>query len=325
MTTLKDVAEMAGVSVSTISYVLNGKKKVRPETQKRIDEAIEKLEYYPNLNASSLKTKRFMTVGVIASDLKNLFIVDVLCSIESELNKQGYCMIVCNSENSAEKEKRCLQSLMARNIDGLILIATGENSFARLKKTELPIICIDRDLDKKYISIRTDHIFGGELATKHLISKGYRKILYIGNKHYNFSNEREKGYIKAMQEAGLSDNMQSVYLTSLLMDDAYLIIRKMLDNKREFDAVFACLDYYAIGVLKALNEKGISVPGQVGVIGYDDVLPAALSFPGLTTIAQPKDEIGIAAVNNLLKIINNEKIEKKTIRFKPSLIIRESC
>lgn len=325
MATLKDVAERAGVSISTVSYVLNGKKTVRPDTLKRIEDAIEQLDYYPNLLASSLKTNRSKTVGVVVSDFQNLFFVDVLLSIESELGKYDYCMTICNSDNSPSKEKKCLQRLLSRNIDGLILIGTGESDFTNFKRVQLPLVCIDRISEHEFFTVRTDNVQGGVMGTQYLISRGYQKILFLGNHKYEFSKERYQGYEIAMKEAGLERYIKYRNIDALRMDAAYQETEKMLEEKEEFDAIFGCIDYFAIGAMNALIRHEINIPEQVGILGYDDIAPAKFTLPVLSSVAQSKQELGKVAVESLMKLLNNEKLDGKQILLMPKVVGRESC
>lgn len=326
MATLKDVAELAGVSVSTVSYVLNGKKVVRPETLKRIEEAIDKLDYYPNLVASGLKTNKSMTIGIIISDLRNLFVIDLLATIEDELEKRGYCVLICNSDNDAKKEKKCFRKLMSRNIDGLLIIGTGGNNFSSFHDISLPIVCIDRVSGDECLTVRTDNVCSGELATEHLISRGYRKIMYLGCRHYTFSGERYSGYEKAMKKAGLEKNVTYHHIDQLRVDTAFMEMEKIVQENPAlgFDAIYACVDYFAIGALNALLENHIKVPEQVGIVGNDDIALAKFSMPALTSVAQPKVELGREAVRFLFEKMEKKPIHEKQYLLKPHLVIRQS-
>lgn len=324
MATLKEVAEMAGVSVSTVSYVLNGKKKVRLETLKRIEKAIDALDYCPNLLASSLKTNQSKTVGVVVSDITNLFFVDVLKSMEEEFTKSGYCMIICNADNDAEKEKKSLRRLLSRNIDGLILIGTGDNDLSGYRKIKLPMVCLDRVSDKEFFTVRVDNILGGRLATQYLLKKGHRKIIYIGNSQYSFSRERYQGYKQGMMEAGQDENIKVLDLHTLKSDEAFQETCELLKQGERFDAVFGGIDYFAIGALKALLSQGIKVPEETAVIGYDDIAPAKFTYPELTSVAQPKAEMGRIVVQYLLSMIQGEKLEEQERVLKPHIVERAS-
>lgn len=326
MATLKDVAELAGVSVSTVSYVLNGKKTVRPETLKRIEDAIEQLDYYPNLIASGLKTNQSMTVGIVISDLTNLFVIDVLATIEDELSKRGYCALICNSDNDAKKEKKCFRKLMSRNIDGLLIIGTGGNNFSNFSDVSLPIVCIDRVSGDECFTVRTDNVRSGEMATEHLIAKGYKKILFLGCQDYMFSQERFSGYERAMKKAGLADNIRCHQIVQLRVDAARAEVEKMLqeDSQLPFDAIYACVDYFALGALNALLAHHIQVPDQVGIVGNDDIALAKFSVPALTSVAQPKVELGQEAVKYLFAKMEKKPVREKQHLLMPRLVVRQS-
>lgn len=325
MATLKDVAELAGVSASTVSYVLNGKKTVRPDTLKRIEDAIEKLNYCPNLLASSLKTNRTKTIGVVVSDLKNIFFVDVLAGIEEELAERGYCMTVCNSDNSPAREEKCLRGLSSRNIDGLILIGTGDKLSPGSYRTDIPIVCIDRVSADKFLTVRGDNVMGGYLGTKYLIDCGCRRILFLGSKGWRFSRERYQGYERAMIQEGLQEDLMLRELDGLDAGEACQLIQSIIREGRQFDAVFGCTDYIAIGALKGLIKCRIPVPEQIGVMGYDDIAPASFTIPELTTVAQPKREISAAAVKSLMCLMEGKQVDEGSILLEPRIVERESC
>ena len=336
MSTLKDVAKMAGVSASTVSYVLNGKKKVRPETLEKINEAIRELNYQPNLLASSLKTNQSKTVGLVVSDLKSLFFVDILASIEAELGRQGYCMTVCNADNRPAREMECLNQLASRNIYGLILIGTVGRVLYDTRDQKIPMLCIDRVSNQNLLTVMTDNELGGYLGARHLVAKGYRKIVFLACGDMRFAEERYIGYQRAMAEAGLETMLWEQ--KSLDWEETCRMVQARVQTVRsagqtvqscggedgEFDAVFGCTDYIAIGVLKGLLRSGVSVPEQVGVLGFDDIAPSKFTIPELSSVAQPKKQIGIMAVRSLMKLLRGEEIREKQILLQPEVIERES-
>lgn len=325
MATLKDVAQLAGVSPSTISYVLNGKKTVRPETLKRIDDAIDQLGYYPNLAASSLKTNHSKTIGVVVSDLTNLFNVDVITSIEEELSKYEYCMIVCNSNNDAKQEKRCIRKLLSRNIDGILLIGTGINDFSHLKNQNIPLVCVDRFSGNEFYTLRTDSFRCGQIAAEYLNEKGYRKVLFIGNERYQFARERHEGFLSYVNNNDSEMDIRYVGLDEFRADEAFEKVTELIEQGLDFDAVYGCVDYYAIGAMSALIEKGIRIPEDVGILGNDDIAPAKFVTPALTSIAQRKEDLGRKSVQCLMDILDQNYPKEKLILIDPVLIERESC
>ena len=326
MSTLKDVAEIAGVSVSTVSYVLSGKKTVRPETLKRIQDAIKQVDYCPNLLASGLKTNLSKTIGVVMWDMQNNYSIEVLRVMEDTICKYGYCMIVCDSDQSPEKEKKNLRRLLARNIDGLILMGSGNNVLSSYRNAQIPIVCIDRAADEAFLTVQSDSIAGGQMGTEYLLSKGRRKILFLGyDLDFDFSRKRLLGYKKAMELAGLSDEIHYEILPERTVKCAMDRVEKLLQDKFDYDAVFGCVDYYAIGAMNALIKHGYQVPEQVSILGFDGSDMGKLSIKELTAVAQPKQALGKAVVEYLMRLIRKEKIQEKCVLMEPYIIERETC
>lgn len=326
MSTLKDVAELAGVSVSTVSYVMSGKKTVRPETLKRIQDAIKQVDYCPNLLASGLKTNLSKTIGVVVWDMQNNYCIEVLHVMEDMICKYGYCMIVCDSDQSPEKEKQNLRRLLARNIDGLILMGSGNNVLSSYRNAHVPIVCIDRAADEAFLTVQTDSVAGGQMGTEYLLSKGCKRILFLGyDLEFDFSRKRLLGYRQAMELAGLSDMIRYEILPERSVRCAMDRMEKLLKEDFDYDAVFGCIDYFAIGALNALIMHGYQVPEQILVLGFDGSSMGELSIKELTTVAQPKQALGKAAVEYLMRMIRKEKVEKKCILMEPYILERETC
>lgn len=179
MVTLKDVAEKAGVSVSLVSYVLSGKKRVRPETYQRIQDAVEELDYYPNLAASGLKTNSSKMIGVVVSDMMDAFFTEIINKLEKDLLNNGYCMTVCNSENNAKTERKCIRNLLSHSIDGLILIGTGDNDYTFLKNQKIPVVCVDRMSGEGITTIKTNNMQGGIIGAEYLQKKIMNQLLFF--------------------------------------------------------------------------------------------------------------------------------------------------
>lgn len=321
--TLSDVARMAGVSPSIVSYVINGKKTVRKETYERIQKAIEELDYHPNLQASSLKTNCSMNVGVIVSDLNNLFFVDMLRGLEKELFKKNYYALLCNSNNDVSIENQHLKRLASRQIDGLILMGIGQSDYTELKKMRIPILSIDRYINDKIPFIHTDNYAGGKMATEYILSKGRKRILYIGWGKHSFSIERYEGYVAAMKEHGQEAEIRSIYV--LENGDFEKQLKENLPPTAEFDACYCCNDYIALALQNVLLGQGIRIPDDVAVVGYDDIAPASTSSPKLTTVSQPTYQMGKLSADIIVKMIQGETIENPDILLKTELVLRESC
>ena len=325
MATLKDVAERAGVSASLVSYVLNGKRKVKPETLKRIEDAIEELDYYPNLQAASLKTKHSKLIGVVVSDMSSAFNADLLTGIEEALNLQGYCMIVCNSHNSPQKEKKNMRRILSQNIDGILLIGMGKNDFSPLKETAVPMICVDRYSGDDFYMVGNNNIKTGTIAARYLLSKKYKHILSLGIQKHHFSRERYQGFAEAIKNTVSTPDIIYQDLPDITPDEAEKAVTTLLSKGVHFDAVYGCIDHFAIGALRALYQNGLKVPEQIGVLGTDDITPARYLTPALSSIAQQKSAIGRTAAETLLQLIHQEKPKEKVCLLDPILIVRETC
>ena len=327
MATLKDVAEKAGVSVSTVSYVLNGRKKVKDETLKRINEAVQELEYSPNRIARGLKTSFSSTIGVLVTDLDNLFFVDMIRAIETTALEYEYSVILCNSNNSAEREKEHIKNLMGQRIDGMIVAGAGKNHAENLEHMGIPIVTIERDKGVGKGSVVVDDIYGGRLAAQHLVDKGKTPIAFLTfSLSINTFFNRIYGCREVLEANGLAYDENLVVETEFgTYSEGYYAAKKLLERKVEFSSLFACNDLLALGAMRAFMESGLRIPEDVAVIGYDDIQISKIFMPSLTTVAQPVYDMGVSATKLLFELMRNEEVKEKTIKLIPKLIVRESA
>ncbi len=326
MTSLKDVAMLAGVSPSTVSYYLNGKKKVRPETEKRIQAAVRELNYQPNLIARSLKMRVTNSVGIVVSDLSNIFYLDILSGMENTLRDSGYSSIVSNSRSNGQIEKENLRELTNRNIDGVILLGTGLNTAPKCSEYGIPVVSVDRIGSEETYTVSVDNLQGGYMGMKYLLRKGKRKVAFIGFPQRISLAERYEGCRKACIEAGLNPDRSLLYYeTDISPEHGYKAVMDLFYDGRldTCDAIFAGADFVAYGALKALHDLDISVPSQIGLIGFDDLGLSRYTIPALTTVQQPRFEIGRKAASMLLDIID-KKETLNSIKLKPVLVVRDS-
>ena len=326
MTTLKDVARYAQVSPSTVSYVFNGKKKVRPETAKRIADAIEALDYHPNYAARSLKTSRTHSVGIVIPDFSNIFYVDILSGIESRLIQDGYSSIVSNSRNSADVERDILRDLVHRSIDGVILLGTGTDTAPTIAELPVPVVSVDRVSENSVNSVSVDNEMGGYVGARYLLDKGRKDITFIGFNDPTSSGLRRDGCLRAYAEAGIDADAHFRYLeTSISPEAGYDVTKEILaGSDRRVDAIFAGTDYVAFGVLRALSDLELAVPQDVAVIGYDDLLLSDFTVPRLTTIKQPARRMGVDAAEMLLSLLADEPSSAQVV-LEPTLVERASA
>ncbi|MBB6673510.1 LacI family DNA-binding transcriptional regulator [Cohnella nanjingensis] len=311
--TIRDVSERAGVSTAAVSYVLNGREgKVSPDTIKKVQQAIKELNYIPDFSARSLANNKSKLIGVVIPQtedqsqllLQNPFYSEFVCGIEAKLRQAGYHMIL----SGVDKGDGYLDTSMQRNLDGAIILGIYQESFyEELKKVELPIVLIDSYIhDRSFNVIGIDDEEGGYLATRHLIENGHTGIALVTGmiRKDGVIEKRFLGYKRALKEAGLFYNADHVFESSVTFEYGEeaggLIARQFPD----ITAVFATSDMVALGVMRGLNEAGRSVPGDVSVIGFDDLSIARMSNPPLTTVNQRIAERGSMAAQCLLEAID---------------------
>lgn len=302
MANIKDVAKLANVSVATVSRVINNKGYVHEETRKLVEDAIKKLNYIPNEFARSLYKKVSKTIGVILPHLNNSFYYHVLEGIEEVAFNTGYKVMICNSHEDDEREEEYIRQFVKYNIDGLI---TGSNSnlIHKYKELNIPIVSIDRIIDKDIPSVTSDNIGGGYIAAKKLISSGCKNLVHFRGPSILLTvQERTRGYDKCLEEHGLF----SWQVDLAFIDPDANIIRNFLENHPEIDGVFCDSDIIASIVVSELHKLNKKVPDDVQVIGYDNTLLAELFSPKLSTISQRMFDIGEEAMYSLSKLINGE-------------------
>lgn len=325
---IKEVAKLAGVSVATVSRVINKNVYVKAETTRKVLEAIEKTGYKPNAIARSLKVKNTKSIGIIIPDISSHFFPDVVRGIEDVANEYNYNVILCNTDLNREKEKKYLDILVEKQVDGIVYMSNTITDELAGKiagvGTEIVLISTDyRDL----ASITIDNVKAAAEAVKYIISKGYRDIAFIGGQMTdpNAGLPRFNGYVKALSEAGININKDFILEGDYRYESGYKGGKKLLSLDNKPQAVFASSDEMAIGVIKAALEYGYSIPDELAVVGFDNIDISKMVYPSLTTISQPLYEMGCEGMKLLAKKLNKEEIEKYKVVLEHKLIIRESC
>lgn len=325
---IKDVAKISGVSVATVSRVLNKSGYVSEETKKRVLEAIEKTGYKPNAIARSLKVKNTRTIGIMIPDISSHFFPEVVRGIEDIANLYNYNIILCNTDLDRDKEERYLDVLAEKQTDGIIFMSnTITDTLAeKIKKTGIDVVLISTDY-KDMPSVTINNMKASEDAVKYIIKKGYKKIAFIGGPmdDPNAGLPRFNGFVKALTEGGLSLNRQYICEGDYRFTSGYKGAKKLLNLPDRPDAIFAASDEMALGVIRAALEMKIRVPEDLGVVGFDDINISEMAFPSLTTIAQPLYDMGAIGMRLLTKILNKEKIDSYKMILEHRLIVRESC
>lgn len=332
--TIKDIARLAGVSTATVSLVVNKKdERISAETKKRVLDVIEKYNYVPNRIASSMVTKHTKSLGLVLQDIANPFFPGFARGVEDRANKDNWHIILCNSDNDPEKENRYLEMLQEKMVDGIIL-ASAEQDLSRapvINKISVPIVTLDRDIDGvQYVGvIKINNMNGAYNAVKHMIDRGYKKILHLsGPMRDRTAQARYEGYLQAHIDSGVVHPRENVYHGSFSYESGYKMTNELLERGTEFDGLFCGNDLMAFGALKALAEHDISVP-DVGVVGFDDIFVSNLITPSLTTVRLPIYEMGYMAADLMINYIEDAKNMKgkkmESIRnLNTELVIRKS-
>lgn len=329
--TISDIAKMANVSKATVSRVINNKPEgVGKETRENILRIIEESGFQPSMVARGLVTKKTKSLGLIITDIDNSFYPQLVRGAEDYANKHGYSLFLCNSANNPEKEKEYIKVFLEKSVDGVILSSSmNETSYHYniLESKNTPLVALDRCLEGDYYdaSVFFNNFRGAYIAVKYLINNGHKNIAFIsGPKSLVISQNRLRGYKMALEERNIEIREEIIVEGDFQFESGYNRTIELIDQGKEFSAIFAGNDLMAIGSIKALKSRNIKIPDQVEIIGFDNVEISKFIEPQLSTIGQPAYEMGVKGAEQLIKLIEGKKIEKKNIILEPELIIRET-
>lgn len=328
--TIKDIARLSGVSVATVSRVINNNGRFSEKTRQKVLKVIEETGYQMNYSAKSLRMKRSFTIGILVPDISNYFFADVVQQIEEQLFELGYSTIICNTGRSAEKEQKYLTILESKSVDGIIVISgANENGIDFNFEKEIPYICIDRKprVSEDTVFISSNHYQGGFIATEELIHLGCTNLLMILHQEISSSSkERVKGFEDALKKNNLpySDSTNKLVIgTDKTQYQEQL--KTFMKQHPNIDGIFTVNDNLALQVLKFISSKGVSVPDTIKLIGFDNIPSAELSSPALSSIKQNTEEISKVAISSLLKLIDDDNSEKgKQILIPVEFVGRQS-
>ncbi|EGQ7681484.1 substrate-binding domain-containing protein [Vibrio parahaemolyticus] len=330
MATMKDIAKLAGVSTSTVSHVINKTRFVSEEISERVNNAAKELNYYaPSALARSLKVNRTKTIGMLVTTSTNPFFGEVVKGVERSCYHKGYSLILCNTEGDNERMRQSINTLLQKRVDGLILMCSsleGERIDVFERYPDIPVVVMDWGpmlftSDK----IQDNSLRGGYLAAKYLIDCGHTEIGCITGpliKHQ--AQMRYEGYKRAMNEAGLEFNANWIIESDFECEGGYQAFKKMAERGTLPSSIFVSNDMMAMGVINAANELSIKVPDDLSIIGYDDIHIAKFMSPSLTTIHQPKYRLGQAAVETLVRRLDDKSNEAQVVQLEPTLVVRNS-
>jgi LacI family transcriptional regulator len=327
LTTIRDVAARAHVSVATVSNVLNDKQTVDPGLREVVLRAVEEIGYTRSPRKPTRPERPTRFIGLISADVTDPVMTLIFKGIENVGRLHGYTSILCDSENSADLEREHIESLVRRGVDGLLIVPSSDNPccIEEIRTRELPFVVVDRrvqDTDVSYVV--SDNNEGAYQAVKYLLSLGHRNIAYLsGRSHISTAAERFLGYRKALEEWGVPLREELVLPGNFEWEAAYAAVGDLVRNKVPFTAVFAANDIMAFGAKEALEQNGLRVYEDISLIGYNDILYA--SAISLTTVALEPLEMGRNATLLLFDLIEKRRTPPHQVIMKPRLVIRSSC
>ncbi len=328
MISIKDLAKLAGVSPSTISRAVNGKKYVKQDIREHILKLVNETGYVPDNTARSMVLKRTFTVGIVIPEAFNMFQRQLFATIEHSLEGLGYRTSFFFVQWEPESELKCLRRLKGEKLDGIIMIyEVGHPDFYEyLSRSSIPVVFCTFERDGlEFHSIHTNEEEGARTATRHLTDLGHRRIGLLSGSHFSFATQRAVGYRAALKDAGIPfDDSIVERAPSYSAEEGHEGMKSLLSRARDLTAVFAETDELAIGAIRALYEAGLAVPRDLSIVGFDDIDICAFLSPGLTTVRQPIREMGRRTAEIMSRLIAGEKVEEGSIIFGSELVIRES-
>lgn len=328
--TIKDVARLAEVSISTVSRVINDSKPVSPEARRRVLAAIDELGYQPNEVARSLVTKKSNIVGIIVDDIGSSYVAQIIRGVEEVGRMYNYDILLLSSYSDKEAEIRFVQLLMQKQVAGILIVSEILNPevLAHLNMSKIPFVYLNKYYNVlESPTVKINNLDASEKVMKYLIDEGHRKIAYVTQeKDIDLTIEKHKilGYSTFMNQIGEKKNIFEVDGHGI--NDGYALGERILDKliKEEITAIFCCEDEIAIGLINYLYDNNINVPDDISVIGYGDISQASVYRPKLTTIKEPYYDIGAVAIRRILKVLKGEKLEDQAIELPVQLMVRDS-
>jgi DNA-binding LacI/PurR family transcriptional regulator len=327
LVSIKDIARAAKVSHATVSRALRDSPLVNQETADRIRQIARGMGYRPSAVARSLVTKKTNTLGVVVTSIADPFIAEIVSGIEEMANDHGYSVFLANSNADPDREVKVVQSFHERRVDGIVVTASrvGALYLPRLAELQAPIVLINNQHPGQFAhSVRIDNIIASREATQHLIQLGHRRIAYLGDQSgFQSDTERFTGYRQALELADLPFRPELVAHGDGKAEGGLPAMEKLLALPQPPTAVFCYNDMSALGALRAIRARGLSVPGDVSLVGFDDLFIASYTQPMLTTIRQPKRQMGRMAMEILLKLFAGSTAQTN-LKVQGELIVRES-
>lgn len=330
---IKDLAQLACVSTSTVSRVLNNSGYVSVDARQRVLDAVQKLDYRPNMIARGLKSSTSRTIGLVVTDITNPFFAAIARETEELLSQHDYSLIICNTSERPDKELRHLQLLYERKVDGILLCATGKNNdyVRKLANSDIAVVLIDRDYDDlKMDIIKDDNVYGAQVLTEELINKGHRHIALIkGHPNSRASAEREQGYLAALNKRGIAADPNCIFTAGASGESTENIISSLLDRTPRPTAILSLNASIAKRIISTLNTRKVRIPQDIALASYGLEEFKTLFIPSITCVVQHPERYGEISAKILIERLENKKTEgsdstRKIVLFSPELFKGDS-
>ncbi|PFM38990.1 LacI family DNA-binding transcriptional regulator [Bacillus cereus] len=325
--TIYDVAEKAGVSIATVSKVINQTGRISEKTINKVNQVMDELDYQPSSVAAALTGKKTYTIGVLVPDISNPFFAEVARAFENSAQGSGYTLILCSTDHQTKREHEYIDLLFKKQVDGII-IATELNDYKLVKKIvnrDLPLVLftVDHPSITTHV-VTTDDMRGGYLAGSYLTQKGHTSLTIMMEKDRKSSLGRLNGFKQALTDSGISLDDDAIISCYSTVEDSKRASKELLNLPNRPTAVFACTDLIAICLMNEARKQGLSIPEDLSIIGFDNTIYAEIADPGLTTIEQPIKQMAACTFEQLLKTMEMKEHAKQKITIIPQLVERSS-
>jgi LacI family purine nucleotide synthesis repressor len=325
--TIYDVAEKAGVSIATVSKVVNNTGRISEKTRNKVVKIMRDLEYQPSSVAAALTGKQTFTIGVLVPDISNAFFAEVARALENNAREMGYAIILCSTDYQSEREQDYLELLLKKQVDGIIIATEPEDwkAYKSLQTKNIPhlLFSVDSPGFSSHI-VTTDDTRGGYMAGRYLLDQGHTELAVIAEQNRASGRMRLEGFKQSLADEGIVLKEDRTLHAMSKIDEAKAAARKILQLENRPTAVFASTDLIAAIFINEARKAHIRIPHDLSIIGFDNTIYAELADPGLTTIAQPTQELAHFAMDQLLKLIKDPNIPQQRIMLSPALVERNS-
>ena len=328
VSTIKDVAALAGVSFTTVSHVLNNTRPVSADARSRVLAAVDEIGYLPSAVARSLRKSETKTVGVLVPNVQNPFFAELVCGVEEYCRQAGYSVLICNSDNDPKHQQQYMRTLLGKRVDGLLVSSAGDDeALARVfKMVSVPTVTVDRLVPgTRADRVAVNNEQGARAAVQYLIELGHQSIACIsGPQEFSVARERIAGWRRALKDAGLPHGNELIVESDFSSAGGHLAAQRLLREQPGVTGLFASNDMMAFGALRAAAEVGRTVPQKLSIIGFDDIEMSRYVFPALTSVGVSIKQLGAEAGRVLIDRIDNPDMALKNLLLVPRLVMRES-